>query len=72
MFRFEKLDVWRKAIDFADVVYSLTRVFPDVEKFGLVSQMRRAAVSFRRTLPKEAGDPQMSSSRGSWRSPTDP
>ena len=45
MFNFEKLEVWQKAIDFADLVYSLTRHFPDNEKFGLTNQMRRAAVS---------------------------
>ncbi len=45
MFNFEKLDVWHKAIDFADLVYSLTRNFPSDERFGLTNQMRRAAVS---------------------------
>lgn len=45
MFNFEKLDVWRKVIEFADLVYSLTGAFPDNERFGLTSQMRRAAVS---------------------------
>jgi four helix bundle protein len=45
MFNFEKLDVWRKAIDFADSVYRITRTFPDDERFGLTNQMRRAAVS---------------------------
>lgn len=45
MFNFEKLDVWQKAIDFADLVYSLTRAFPDAERFGLTQQMRRAAVA---------------------------
>ncbi len=45
MFNLEKLDVWQKAIDFADTVYRLTRSFPDDERFGLSSQMRRAAVS---------------------------
>ena len=45
MFGFEKLDVWQKAIDFADVVYSTTRGFPADERFGLTNQMRRAAVS---------------------------
>ena len=44
MFRFEKLDVWKKAVDFADLVYALTRSFPADERFGLTNQMRRAAV----------------------------
>ena len=45
MFGFERLDVWQKSIDFADLVYRATRLFPDNERFGLTSQMRRAAVS---------------------------
>jgi four helix bundle protein len=45
MFNFENLEVWQKAIDFADLVYSLTRNFPAEERFGLTNQMRRAAVS---------------------------
>lgn len=50
MFNFEKLDVWRKSIDFADFVYSITRSFPEGERFGLTSQMRRAAVSISSNL----------------------
>ena len=45
MFNFEKLEVWRKAIEFADLVYTSTRSFPSDERFGLTNQMRRAAVS---------------------------
>jgi four helix bundle protein len=45
MFNFEKLEVWQKAIGFADLVYTLTRSFPSEERFGLTNQMRRAAVS---------------------------
>jgi four helix bundle protein len=45
MFNFERLDVWQKAVDFADLVYTLTRTFPVEERFGLTNQMRRAAVS---------------------------
>lgn len=44
MFSFERLDVWQKSIDFADLVYRVTRAFPDDERFGLTSQMRRASV----------------------------
>ena len=45
MFNFEKLETWHKAINFADLVYELTRNFPVDERFGLTNQMRRAAVS---------------------------
>lgn len=45
MFNFEKLEVWQKSIDFADLISSMTRSFPQEERFGLTNQMRRAAVS---------------------------
>jgi four helix bundle protein len=44
-FEFEKLRVYQKALDFIDKVYEVTREFPSEEKFGLVDQFRRAAVS---------------------------
>jgi len=44
-FNFEKLDVWREAIQFANLIYQLTNKFPERERFGLTNQMRRAAVS---------------------------
>jgi four helix bundle protein len=45
MFNFEKLDVWTEAIASADLIYSVSKRFPDDERFGLTTQMRRAAVS---------------------------
>lgn len=42
---FEDLIVWQKGIDLVRNVYALTRHFPSDERFGLTSQMRRAAVS---------------------------
>lgn len=42
---YRELVVWQKAIELAKLVYSITNTFPSEEKFGLVSQMRRAAVS---------------------------
>lgn len=41
----EKLDVWKRSVDFVVQVYRMTESFPREEKFGLTSQIRRAAVS---------------------------
>ena len=41
----QKLDLWKRAIDFVVAIYRLTERFPKEEKFGLTSQLRRAAVS---------------------------
>lgn len=42
---YKDLAVWQKGISLAKVVYQLTQKYPSEEKFGLVAQMRRAAVS---------------------------
>jgi four helix bundle protein len=42
---YEDLLVWQKGMALVKNVYEITRRFPRDEKFGLVSQMRRAAVS---------------------------
>jgi four helix bundle protein len=39
------LKVWQQSIDIVCRLYDLTKNFPPAEQFGLVSQMRRAAVS---------------------------
>lgn len=44
-FYFEKLDVWQEARIFVKNIYDLTCVFPAEEKYGLVSQLRRATIS---------------------------
>ena len=45
MERFEELKVWQKGHQLVLLVYKISSQFPDSEKYGLVSQMRRAAVS---------------------------
>lgn len=55
MFRFEKLDVWQKAIVFADSVYAVTATFPSDERFGLTNQMRRASVSVSSNIAEGSG-----------------
>ncbi len=41
----KKLEVWKKAIEFVTRIYKVTESFPNSEKFGLISQIRRSAVS---------------------------
>jgi four helix bundle protein len=45
VYSFEKLEVWIEAKDFAKQIYTLTSKFPESEKFGLTSQLRRASIS---------------------------
>jgi len=42
---YKELKVWQKGIEIVDKIYSITDKFPKEELYGLVSQMRRAAIS---------------------------
>lgn len=42
---YRDLIVWRKAVDFVTRIYDATRQFPEDERFGLTSQLRRSSVS---------------------------
>ncbi len=42
---YENLIVWRKSITLVKMIYGISKEFPNEEKFGLISQIRRAAVS---------------------------
>lgn len=44
-FYFERLEVWQEAKSFVKDIYLITAGFPSDEKFGIVSQMRRASTS---------------------------
>lgn len=44
-FSFEKLNVWIDSKELVKFIYKITNTFPDAEKFGLTSQLRRASIS---------------------------
>jgi four helix bundle protein len=55
MFRFQNLDAWQMAVELAERVYRGTCAFPDRERFGLTSQMRRSAVSISSNIAEGSG-----------------
>ena len=42
---YRDLEVWKKSIDWVERIYLASKTFPQEERFGLTSQLRRAAVS---------------------------
>ncbi len=54
-YNFEKLDVWEKSRKLVVKIYKLTKDFPIDEKYGMVSQMRRAAVSICSNIAEGSG-----------------
>ena len=54
-FRFEKLTVWQEARRLNRQVYTLARKLPETERFGLISQLRRAVVSVSANIAEGSG-----------------
>ena len=52
---FRNLEVWQKAHEFALAVYQITRGFPEDERFGLTSQLRRSVASIGANLAEGCG-----------------
>ena len=52
---FKSLKIWVRAVEIAERVYFLTGKFPCEEKFGLVSQLRRAVVSISSNIAEGCG-----------------
>lgn len=55
MHNYKELKVWKMAIELGELTYSITASFPDSEKFGLISQMRRSSVSIASNIAEGAG-----------------
>lgn len=55
MHNFHNLQIWTDAIDLADKVYAITQKFPLEERYGISSQMQRAAVSISSNIAEGSG-----------------
>ncbi|WP_298507340.1 four helix bundle protein [uncultured Kordia sp.] len=54
-FSFEKLNVWQKSKDLSVNLYKITEKFPDTERFGLISQIRRCSISVASNIAEGTG-----------------
>lgn len=52
---YQDLEVWKQAKSLVQHIYKLTRSFPKEEQFGLVNQLRRAAVSIPSNIAEGCG-----------------
>lgn len=52
---YKELIVWQKSVDFVEYIFAATRTFPVSEMYGIVSQMRRAAVAIPSNIAEGAG-----------------
>lgn len=52
---YENLKIWQEAIDLASLIYKTTNKFPKNELFGIISQIRRAAVSISANIAEGSG-----------------
>lgn len=55
IFSFEKLIVWQKARELSKLIYKITKQFPEDERFGLISQMRRCSISISSNIAEGTG-----------------
>ena len=55
MHDFQKLIIWQKSMSITEDVYRLSSEFPEEEKYGLTSQIRRSAISIPSNIAEGAG-----------------
>jgi len=55
MHNYKELKLWQKAIETVSELYKVTETFPDKERFNLISQINRAAVSIASNIAEGAG-----------------
>lgn len=54
-FKFEKLDVWKRSIEFADEIFGLADDLPQTYRFSLTDQLRRASLSIPTNIAEGSG-----------------
>lgn len=54
---FRNYKVWQDSINFATLIYKETKNFPSYERYGLASQLQRAAVSISSNIAEGAAKP---------------
>jgi four helix bundle protein len=55
MHKYKELIIWKKSIGLVTEIYQVTGSFPDKERFNLISQINRAAVSITSNIAEGAG-----------------
>jgi four helix bundle protein len=60
---YRDLIVWQKSMDLVELVYDYTSNFPDNERYGIISQMRRASIS----VPSNIAEGRYRSSRKDYK-----
>jgi four helix bundle protein len=61
--RYQELIVWQRAMELSRAIYQVTKSFPDDERFGLTSQLRRASIS----VPSNIAEGQGRLTRGEFK-----
>ena len=55
MFRFEELEIWKLAIEYAEELYNLIEKLPASEKYNLSDQLKKAALSISNNIAEGSG-----------------
>ncbi|MEP7104030.1 MAG: four helix bundle protein [Candidatus Dojkabacteria bacterium] len=52
---FTKMNIWKRSLDLSVEIYRITKTFPESEKYGLISQIRRCSTSVPANIAEGAG-----------------
>lgn len=55
MFRFEELDIWKLAVEYANQIYDLIKIIPSTERNNIIDQLRQASLSISNNIAEGSG-----------------